>query len=95
MMSVVQESIGAVEKVLAEIQADDVPTLLLYNKIDQTDFQPHIEFDGRKQQPRVIYLSAKVKAGLDGLSDAIRQCLTKDILSLSRQLRTTEGNIRH
>lgn len=90
-----QENIEAVNTVLEEIQADNVPTLLVYNKIDRLDnVRPHIEFND-EQQPIAVYISAKTNSGIDLLFDAIRQRLRNEILSLSVTLKPEQGKIRH
>ncbi|MDG2958968.1 ribosome rescue GTPase HflX [Exercitatus varius] len=90
-----QENIEAVNAVLEEIQADNVPTLSVYNKIDRLDnIRPHIEFND-EQQPIAVYISAQTNLGIDLLFDAIRQRLRNEILSLSVSLKPAQGKIRH
>ncbi|MDG2915176.1 GTPase HflX [Bisgaard Taxon 10/6] len=90
-----QENIEAVNAVLEEIQADNVPTLSVYNKIDRLDnIRPHIEFNN-EQQPIAVYISAQANLGIDLLFDAIRQRLRNEILSLSVSLKPAQGKIRH
>ncbi|MDG2950538.1 GTPase HflX [Bisgaard Taxon 10/6] len=90
-----QENIEAVNAVLEEIQADNVPTLSVYNKIDRLDnIRPHIEFND-EQQPIAVYISAQANLGIDLLFDAIRQRLRNEILSLSVSLKPAQGKIRH
>ncbi|WP_404799673.1 ribosome rescue GTPase HflX [Actinobacillus succinogenes] len=90
-----QENIAAVNAVLNEIQADNVPTLLVYNKIDRLNgVRPHIEFND-EQQPIAVYISAQANVGIDLLFDAIRQRLRNEILSLTVSLKPDQGKIRH
>lgn len=65
-----EDQIREVNKVLEEIQADDIPTILVYNKIDQTELVPEIQrdTDGR---PRSVTVSALTGDGLDLLRSAI------------------------
>jgi len=51
------ENITAVEQVLKDIHAAEVPTLLVYNKIDESDFLPHIVYN-EAQRPIAVYVSA-------------------------------------
>ncbi|WP_109079298.1 ribosome rescue GTPase HflX [Aggregatibacter kilianii] len=89
------ENIEAVNQVLEEIGAQDVPRLLVYNKIDQLEnVKPHIEYD-EKQQPSAVYISANSAEGLAFLLDAIRARLTEQILQLPIRLSPSEGKIRH
>ncbi|WP_439256866.1 ribosome rescue GTPase HflX [Lonepinella sp. BR2271] len=89
------ENIAAVNTVLQEIKADQVPTLLVYNKIDQLEnIPPHIEYND-ENQPVAVYLCAQSGLGMELLLEAIRQRLSKTILSLTIQLKPQQGNIRH
>ena len=65
-----EDQIREVNKVLEEIKADDIPTILVYNKIDQTELVPEIQrdTDGR---PRSVTVSALTGDGLDLLRSAI------------------------
>lgn len=89
------ENILAVNEVLTEIKANQVPTLLIYNKIDQLEnVQPHIEVD-EENKPIAVYLSAQLNQGLDLLFEAIRQRLSHEILHLEIKLEAQQGKIRH
>ena len=55
----VQENIDAVNTVLAEIEADEIPALLVMNKIDMLDdFEPRIDRDD-ENKPIRVWLSAQ------------------------------------
>ena len=89
------ENIDAVNSVLTEIEASDVPSLLVFNKIDNLDnVRPHIEWNDEKQ-PVAVYLSAQTGAGMELLFEAIRLRLSDEILKLSLQLAPNLGQIRH
>ncbi|WP_397473023.1 GTPase HflX [Pusillimonas sp.] len=64
------EQIAEVRKVLADIGADEIPTILVYNKIDETGYEPRVERDEHGTIARV-FVSALRRAGLDGLRGAI------------------------
>jgi GTP-binding protein HflX len=59
-----------VNKVLKEIGADDVPQVLIWNKIDLTEHEPRVErsVDGKITD---IYISAKTGAGIPELREAL------------------------
>ena len=89
------ENIAAVNDVLTEIKANEVPFLLIYNKIDQLeDIQPHIEYDDQNK-PVAVYLSAQSGDGINLLVDAIRERLKNEILHFRLTLSSQEGKIRH
>lgn len=89
------ENIEAVHAVLEEINADNVPSLLVYNKIDLLEeVQPHIEYDD-ENKPIAVYLSAHQGKGIDLLLEAIKVRLKNEILSFSLTLQPHEGKLRH
>jgi GTP-binding protein HflX len=70
--SVRDEQIEAVDLVLAEIGAADVPQLLVFNKIDLADRLPAVERDPHGTI-RAVFVSALSGAGLDLLRRAIAE----------------------
>ncbi|QQB34536.1 GTPase HflX [Achromobacter deleyi] len=66
------EQIFEVNKVLAEIGAAAVPTILVYNKIDRAGLEPRAERDAHGTIARV-FVSATERAGLDALRGAIAE----------------------
>lgn len=90
-----QENIEAVNSVLEEIEANNVPVLLVYNKIDLLDeVKPHIEYDG-ENKPVAVYLSDHHSKGLDLLLEAIQVRLKNELLSFTLTLAPNEGKLRH
>jgi GTPase len=61
-----------VNKVLAEIKADAIPQILVFNKTDLTALRPSAERDEYGRISRV-YVSAKTGAGIDLLRDALAE----------------------
>ncbi|RMF20059.1 MAG: GTPase HflX [Gammaproteobacteria bacterium] len=75
-----RENIEQVELVIDEIDADEVPVLLVYNKVDlldEDDAGPRVDRDEHGRAWRV-WVSAKTGAGLDLLAEAIRERLAVD-----------------
>lgn len=66
------EQIAEVDKVLEEIGANEVPRILIYNKIDQAGYEPQVERN-EEGVPARIFVSALQRTGLDGLRGAIAQ----------------------
>lgn len=66
------EQIEQVNTVLHEIGADQIPQLLVWNKIDLVQLEPHIE---RNEQgvPHRIFLSAKEGLGMEALRTALAE----------------------
>lgn len=90
-----QENIDAVNLVLEEIGADQVPYLLVFNKIDQCEnVAPHIEYDDQGR-PSAVYLSAQNSDGTELLLEAIQKRLENQILQVQLLLPVTQGKIRH
>jgi GTP-binding protein HflX len=66
------DQIAEVNKVLTEIDAADIPQVLVFNKIDLQDVPPSVQRDDYGRITRV-FLSAKSGAGLDGLRLALME----------------------
>ena len=63
------------QKVLHEIEADDLPQLFVYNKIDVLQQNARIEYD-ESGMPCAVYLSAQSGEGLELLIEAIVKLLS-------------------
>ncbi|MFA9489005.1 MULTISPECIES: ribosome rescue GTPase HflX [unclassified Mannheimia] len=87
------ENIDAVNQVLDEIEALEIPTLLVFNKIDKLDgIKPHIERndDGTAI---AVYLSAQENIGIDLLYQAIQERLRSNLVCETLLLPVTAGAI--
>jgi GTP-binding protein HflX len=73
--SVRDAQIAAVNAVLAEIGADRIPQLLVYNKIDLMGIEPQVEHDEYDRICRV-WISAATGTGLDVLKRALAENAT-------------------
>lgn len=82
-----------VASVLAEIGADEVPMMRVYNKIDLRDEQPRIQYgeDGRAQ---AVFVSALTGAGVDALAQAIGEYFMAHEVKGWLQLMPKEGGLR-
>jgi GTP-binding protein HflX len=65
-----EEQIVEVNKVLSDIGADEIPRILVYNKIDQAGYEPRVERNEHGTIARV-FVGALGRLGLDGLRGAI------------------------
>jgi GTP-binding protein HflX len=88
-----QEKIEAVNKVLHEVGAAEVPQLLIYNKIDIPGFDPRIDLDDQEKAWR-IWLSAVSKSGFDELIEVLRNRFCEQTTSYRLILNASEGQIR-
>lgn len=79
------DNIKQVQLVLHEIDADQVPQLLVFNKIDQTEQEARIEYN-EQAEPIAVYLSAKQGEGIDLLLQVIRERLADDFMQLDLKL---------
>jgi len=68
--------IQQVEQVLAEIQAEQVPRIMVFNKIDSADIAPHMERD-RHGRVSKVWVSAHSGAGLELLLNALGEHLAE------------------
>jgi len=70
-----EECISEVNKVLKEIDASEIPTIMIYNKIDLIDGQAKVKRNSKGLVDRV-WLSAHTGAGIDLLLAAIKEHLS-------------------
>jgi len=81
--------IAAVEEVLAEIGAADVPRLLVLGKIDRIDADARAQL--RHRHPGAILLSSVSGEGLNDLTDAIEQEFARRLRSMELLIPFSEG----
>lgn len=87
------ENISAVNQVLDEIGANEVPILQVYNKIDALPaISPFIERD-ENGKPIAVYLSAQSGLGVDLLHQAICERLRNTLVTKQLLLPPTSGQI--
>ncbi|WP_416261515.1 ribosome rescue GTPase HflX [Gibbsiella quercinecans] len=90
----VDENIDAVNTVLAEIEADEIPTLLVMNKIDMLDdFVPRIDRNDENVPVRV-WLSAASGEGIPLLFQALTERLSGEIAHYKLRLPPEAGRLR-
>lgn len=88
------DNILEVENVLAEIHADKVPILEIYNKIDLiADSEPKIEYN-KYDRPQRVFISASTGHGIDLLKNAITKLLYETPIYRSLCLKPHEGQLR-
>lgn len=71
------QRIDDVDEVLKSIDADKVPTLMVYNKIDKSGVDPHIDRDDSGKPVRV-WVSAQNELGLDLLAEAVVELIDNE-----------------
>jgi GTP-binding protein HflX len=87
-------NIERVNEVLKEIKAHDLPSLMIYNKIDLLeDMQPHIERD-EQGVPIAVWVSALAGKGMELLLQAVVECLPNKIVHEHIQLQPSQGAFR-
>lgn len=88
------EQIKQVHNVLQEIDADKVPMLEVYNKIDLLDnVDPHIQRDGHGKPIRV-WISAQKQQGVALLQQAIAELLEEEIYIATVRLDQQQSRLR-
>ncbi|MDD2722381.1 MAG: GTPase HflX [Gallionella sp.] len=82
------DQIVEVNKVLAEIDAGEIPQLLVFNKIDLMDVPPSVQRDDYGKITRV-FLSARSGEGLDGLRQALCEAslACQKVVALENQIK--------
>ncbi|MEH2922541.1 ribosome rescue GTPase HflX [Samsonia erythrinae] len=88
------ENIDAVNDVLAEIEADEIPALLVMNKIDMLDdFVPRIDRN-EENLPVRVWLSAQTGDGIPLLFQALTERLSGEIAQYTLRLPPQAGRLR-
>lgn len=88
------DNIEQVESVLAEIGADEIPVLQVFNKIDLLDgFEPRVDRN-EEGVPVRVWVSAVTGAGLPLLFDAIAERLAEDVVHHCVVLGPSDGKLR-
>jgi GTP-binding protein HflX len=71
-----EEHIAQVDAVLGEIGANDIPQIIVYNKIDRLSMEPRVDRDA-SGQVTAVWISAEQRAGLDLLASAITERIAR------------------
>ncbi len=89
-----RDNVEQVNAVLQEIEADSVPQLIVFNKIDFfPNDKPRIDYD-EAGRPVAVFVSALHGKGLDLLQQAITECLTSQFIHYCLRLKPSESNLR-
>lgn len=88
------ENMDQVNDVLSEIDADDVPQLIICNKIDRLEgVVPKIDRDD-EGRPIRVWVSAQQGKGIDLLKIALTECLRKEMVHHKLAIPASDGKIR-
>jgi GTP-binding protein HflX len=86
-----EEQIAAVREVLAEIDAADVPELIVVNKSDLAD--PHVIAGLLRREPHSVVVSARTGHGIAELLEAIEADLPLDLVDVDVLVPYTRGDL--
>jgi GTP-binding protein HflX len=87
------QRVRQVNSVLKQLDADRVPQVRVYNKIDKLDREPRVT-NNREGAGRAVWLSARTGAGIPMLLEAISKRLSRKMLHGIMHLRPTQGRQR-
>ena len=88
-----EHNIQQVAEVLAEIDADQLPQLLVFNKIDLLGQPARIDYN-EFGQPIAVYLSALSGEGIELLAQAIAALLSERYIAVSLNLPPSQASWR-
>ncbi len=89
-----EDNMAQVDLVLEEIGANELPQLLVYNKVDMlAGAEPRVERDN-EGRPRAVWLSALTGAGLDLLLQVTGELLLPGIAQVRLCLPPSQGRLR-
>jgi GTP-binding protein HflX len=86
-------NIYQVQDVLAEIGAEDIPQLQVFNKLDLLEQPPRLDRN-EEGLPERVWLSAATGAGTDLLLQAIAELVGRDMVSEELYLNPRQGDLR-
>ena len=87
------EQIEQVERVLTEIGASEIPQLLVYNKIDRLEAEPHVDRDDNGRAV-AVWISAEQGLGLELLNGAVAERLARFARRARISVAPSEGALR-
>lgn len=87
------QRVRQVNSVLKQLDADNVPQVRVYNKIDKLDRQPRMT-NNRQGEGRAVWLSAQTGEGLPLLKDVIARRLRQKTIYRKIRLEPSEGRLR-
>jgi len=88
------DNIAQVDAVLEEIEANEIPQLLVCNKIDNLhDVAPRIDRD-EQGKPIRVWLSARANIGLELLSAALTELLATELIQHRLKIPPSAGKLR-
>ena len=88
--SMVEEQIAAVDKVLREIGADEKPTMMVFNKIDQLE-ERNGNLHWLQEHKNTVAVSAKTGEGLDTLQAELGSMVRPIRTGLNLRIPVTDG----
>ena len=89
-----RDNIAEVESVLSEIDANDIPCILIFNKIDNLpDREPSVEYNANGR-PTKIWLSAKNGLGCELVENALLEALNDELYEKDIILSPKYGQLR-
>ncbi len=87
------QRVRQVNSVLKQLEADQVPQIRVYNKIDKLDRKPRVT-NNRDGGGRAAWISAVTGEGLELLKEAIARRLRKRTVQRFLQLQPAQGRLR-
>lgn len=89
-----RENSDQVNAVLEEIEANEIPQLIICNKIDRMEsIEPRIDRD-ENGKPIRVWISAQLGLGIDLLADALIERLSKAIVSITLKIPPRASHLR-
>lgn len=90
----VEENIKAVDDVLEQIHANNIPRLLVYNKIDLLEQSSQIVVRDDNNLPIRVNISAKTGQGIDELLSCISELLSTDSSTFAVKILANDSKLR-
>jgi len=91
-----RDKIDEVNKVLKEISANDIPIIMVHNKIDRTELEPRLDIGDFESNEKIsqVWVSAHSGEGIDLLLEAIERYLQREFRDITVTLTASHSKIR-
>jgi GTP-binding protein HflX len=87
------DHIAQVDAVLTEIGADEIPQVIVYNKIDRLGFEPRVDRDA-EGRATAVWISAELRHGMDLLTGAIAERIARFARQARLRVPASAGALR-
>ncbi|MBI5058499.1 GTPase HflX [candidate division KSB1 bacterium] len=87
-----REQMAEITKILGELEAATIPSVLVFNKIDALEDEATLRLT-KSEFPDAVFISARKRTGIDSLLERMREEMNRDFVELTVTLRPEDGKL--